>query len=262
MVLLLVACARPTTPVGASLADGQVLVGDVATPVLALEGALGAVDIPLDDVGMIAPVEGLTLGDSHGNVVVWLRNGSELRGVWQQPELALSVRLGGRDVPIDVPTERLLALQLRGEEQWPSDGLYRVRTTHGDDFLVDPATTRLHVKNDLGDFQILLAECATVGPLAAPDGDWRLALHTGTVLVGRMSDANVRFSLPLGPRHVDVPLTSIVSLQRSVWAPGGDKDEGEQAAPTVQIAPSRPVRGGLGRADGWFENERLYDAKH
>jgi hypothetical protein len=270
MLPWLVACGGAPIPVGATLSEGQVLVGAVATPTLTLAGALGEIVVPLDDVGMLAPVEGATLGESHGNVVLWLKNGSELRGRWTEPDLDMTLRVGGRDVDVVVPTDRLQTLQLRGSEQWPDDGLFRVRTTHGDDFLVDPATTLLHLKNDLGAFEITLAECASVAPVGATDGSWRLVLHTGTVLVGAMEEDAVTFALPMGPERVEVPLASLVSLNRSVWSDhaGAKVAYGDAAEPTPPHpqasapAPSRPVQGGLRSDEGWFANDRMYEAKH
>ncbi|MEQ1564671.1 MAG: hypothetical protein ABMA64_03450, partial [Myxococcota bacterium] len=199
-------------PVGATLQDGQVLVGEISTATLQLDGALGEIEIPLDDVGLLVPVEGATVGDSHGNVDVWLRNGSELRGRWADPELDMAITVGGGAVAVGVPTDDLQALQLRGAEDWSSGPVYRVRTTHGDDFLVDPESTQVHLENPLGSFAPFLSECASIGPVGSPDGDWRVVLNTGTVLVGQVGEDALTFALPLGPEEVVVPLRSLVSL--------------------------------------------------
>lgn len=269
------------TPIGVTLEDGQLLVGDVTTDVLALDGAFGDVLVPLDDVGMVVPVEGRSLGDSHGHVTIWLRNGSELRGEWAEPELAMAIEVGGDDVAIDVPAERLQALQLRGAEQWPDVGLYRVRTTWGDDFLVDPAETRIAMVNDLGEFAPYLSECRSVGPIGDPTGDWRIELETGTVLVGALQQEEIAFALPMGPDEIVVPLSALAVLDRSSWG----VPEAEQgflagwaaATPSVaDVAPPSPApasasvparketraRPGLSSGEGWFDNRRLEDAKH
>lgn len=283
------------TLVGATLDDGQVLVGSVTTDTLTLDGPLGTVAVPLADVGMVVPVEHRTLADSHGHVTVWLRDGSELRGRWTAPELALDLTLGGAVVDVDVPTERLQSIQLRGGESWPSQDNFRVRTVWGDDFLVDPAKTRFTVASDLGTFELTLAECLYVGPNGEPGGAWRVVLATGTVLVGKPEDA-LRFVPSMGPEALVVPVESIVSLQHGGWnsppadlepevtaapdpgvvlmppaaaAPtpavdlvvGGDVDSDAAAAnaPRAAIAAAQP---GLAGSAGWFDNSRLYDAKH
>lgn len=271
LVFLLPACAEgPATPLGVTLDDGQVLVGAVTTDVVVLEGALGSIEIPLQDIGMILPVEGRTLGDSHANVTVWLRNGSELRGAWDEPELSLGLTVGGEEVPVDVPTDRMQALQLRGSESWPSEGLFRVRTSWGDDFLVDPEETQITIGNDLGTFAPFLSECRSVGPVGAPDGDWRVELLTGTVLVGPVREASIAFALPMGPDVVEVPLAKLVALDRSTWSADVVSTPAEEPAPPLggYLGPDAPraaapvtAEPGLSSGEGWFENERLESAK-
>lgn len=207
----------PETAVRATLADGQVLMGEVHTPTLLLEGGAGLLEIPLEDVGEVIPVEGAQLGDVNGQVDVWLRNGSELRGRWANPELAMGIAVGGAEVAVDLPMNELARFQLQTGETWPSGPVYRMRTTFGDDFLVDPTRTHLVLENKLGTFEPLLAECRSVAPVANPDGDWRIELETGTILVGHMRDDTVTVALPMGPDSVTVPLARFVSLRAEDW---------------------------------------------
>lgn len=269
------------TPVGATLDDGQVLVGGITTPRLHLAGAFGEVEVPLEDVGMVLPVEGLTLGDSHGQVTVWLRNGSELKGKWAEPELSMAITVGGRQVSVDVPTERMQTLQLRASEAWPSLDLFRVRTTWGDDFLIDPQQTRITVNSKLGVFEVTLAECLTVGPVGEPTGDWRFVLDSGTVLIGPAKEAELSFVLPMGPDRIVVPLTALASLERGGWTEGTiqnvESNFARMVAPPEAVdasadagsgvaAPASPVqkvlaKPGLSRSAGWFDNVDLENAK-
>jgi hypothetical protein len=266
-LIVLAACEEPVaTPLGVTLEDGQVLIGEVTTDVLVLEGVLGTIEVPLADVGMVVPVEGRTLADSHGHVTVWLRNGSELQGAWAEPELAIGLSVGGKEVGVDVPTDRMQALQLQGSEAWPSAGLFRVRTSWGDDFLVDPEETRITLENDLGTFAPLLAECAAVGPVGAPGGDWRIELLNGTVLVGPLKAAAIAFALPMGPEEVTVPLDKLVGLTRGSWSDG--EQPPETATPLAfesSVPAPAPMRmtaePALNEKDGWFDNRRLQDAK-
>ncbi|MCB9689708.1 MAG: hypothetical protein H6738_03495 [Alphaproteobacteria bacterium] len=254
----LVACGGgEQIPVGVSLRDGQVIVGDVRTDTLRLEGVFGTVDVPLGDVGMVVPVEGATLGESHDQVTVWLRNGSELRGRWTEPELAMGVAVGGQRVAVDLPTDDIGAIQLRGGAEWPSSDLYRVRTTHGDDVLVDPASTRIEIENELGTFSPFLSECVRVGPVGDPSGPWRVELVTGTVLVGPLRQEQLHLELPAGPHLVDLPLADLVAIDRTVWATPAP--ESSYAKPVS--APTSARRGKLSEADGWFRNDSLEDAK-
>lgn len=256
----LVACGGgEQIPVGVSLRDGQVIVGDVTTDTLRLEGVFGTVDVPLDDVGMVVPVEAATLGQSHDQVTVWLRNGSELRGRWTEPELAMGVAVGGKRVGVDLPTDDIGAIQLRGGEEWPGADLYRVRTTHGDDVLVDPASTRIELENDLGTFAPYLSECLRVGPVGDPSGPWRIELATGTVLVGPLRQEHLHLELPAGPGQVDLPLSALVAIDRSVWTTPSYATP--VSSSPVEPSPARARQGSLSEAEGWFRNDRLIDAK-
>ena len=147
------------TPVRATLNDGQILMGEVKTRVLQLATGAGLVDVPLADIGEVVPVSAEGLGVSEGLVNVWLRNGSELRGRWSDPKLAMSIAVGGSDVPIDLPMNDLGRFQLQGAAAWPTAPVFRMRTSWGDDFLVDPTRTHLVLANNLGTFAPLLAEC-------------------------------------------------------------------------------------------------------
>jgi hypothetical protein len=277
--MTLVACSPsgPGTLVGATLDDGQILVGEVTTGSLRLESPLGEVVVPLEDVGMVLPVERRTLADSRNHVTVWLRDGSELRGKWTAPELAMAIAAGGRTVPVELPTERLQTLQLRGAEAWPDLDRFRVRTVWGDDFLVDPAKTLFTVVSELGQFELTLAECEHLGPVGAADGPWRVQLATGTVLIGEPPEA-LELVPAMGPDSVVVPVTGLVSLARGGWS---EVDAVEPADRMVMHAPSaaaeapaadpaepegseevdRAPRPGLSSGAGWFDNARLSGSK-
>jgi hypothetical protein len=247
ILALLTACFEEEAgfPVRATLADGQVLVGQVETDVLLLDGGLGRLAIPLDDVGEVVPVEGGDLAASGGNVGVWLRDGTELRGRWAEPELRMGIEVGGHTVGVDLPVETLGRFQFEGGTEWPTGTVYRVRTTWGDDFRVDPERTRLVIDSNLGTFEPFLSECVSANPLGDPTGDWRVELSTGTVLVGPLADAEITFALPLGPEEITVPLGDFVSLDRQVWGP-------PVAYEQDLLSPASPRP-----AEGWFDNGSL-----
>ncbi len=209
----------PETPVRATLGDGQVLMGAISTKTLQLKSGSGDLDVPLADVGEVVPSTGGKLGEADGRVDVWLKNGSELRGTWAEPKLAMSIRVGGNDVPVDLPMNDLSRFQLQGAARWPGGPIYRMRTRFGDDFLVDPSKTHLVIVNDLGTFQPLLSECQSVAPVGDPEGPWRVQLQTGTVLLGKLADDKVTVALPMGPSEVSVPLAQFVSLKVESWQP-------------------------------------------
>lgn len=253
VIALSAACASSKGdgfPVRATLADGQVLVGQVETDVLLLDGGLGRLSIPLEDVGEVVPVEGGDLAASGNHVGVWLRDGTELRGQWAEPELRMGIEVGGRTVGVDLPVEAMNRFQFQGGTEWPTGVVYRVRTRFGDDFRVDPENTRLVVDSDLGQFEPFLSECVSAVPLGDPTGDWRVELHTGTVLVGPLAESEVTFALLTGPEEISVALADFVSLDRQYWgAPVAAQEAYEAPAAGASPAP-RP-------RSGWFDNSSL-----
>jgi len=237
-------------PVKATLSDGQVMYGELRTTVLILNGELGRLEIPLADVGEVLPVEGDEMEDADGYVRVWLRNGSELVGRWDDPQLAMDIAVGGSDVKVDLPVPELHRLQTQGGELWPDSAVYRVRTTTGDDFLVDADESRIAIENELGKFRPYLAECRTVRPVDDPDGDWRIELETGTVLIGRPVDDALTLVMPLGPAEVTVPLAVMESMEVQSWY---------IAAPSVPTESKRRP-GRFGVIDGRDEPRARKDA--
>jgi hypothetical protein len=280
VLLALTACGvSGATPVRATLADGQVIVGQVETPTLRLDGALGRLDIPLDDVGEVVPMRG-DLEASGGYVRVWLRNGSELVGQWAEPELEMGVRAGGRTVPVALPMDDLRRFQLTGGALWPEGAVYRVRTAAGDDLFVDADDTRLVLRNELGTFEPFLSECATAIPVGSPSGPWRVQLVSGTVLVGALAADGVDLALPMGPDAVRVPPDLLASLTRQDWgervarqsvaaAPRASHDApvGREPASTealsMRMEPADPARTRAPElaAAPWFDSAAYHDAK-
>lgn len=245
-IALLFVASSSETPVRATLGDGQILMGEVHTKTLRLESGSGTLEIPLADVGEVVPASSGGLGESEGRVDVWLKNGSELRGRWADPKLAMSITVGGAAVPIDLPMNDLSRFQLQGDARWPAGPVYRMRTRFGDDFLVDPARTHLVVENHLGTFSPLLSECRSVAPVDDPQGLWRIELQTGTVLLGQLQDDIVTVALPMGPAEVSVPLDQFVSLRIESWAPPAVAYAPEPVSEMVAVSET----GSRGRASG------------
>ncbi len=240
-------------PVKATLSDGQVMYGDLRTSVLVLDGELGPLEIPLADVGEVVPVEGDEVDDADHYVKVWLRNGSELVGRWDDPQLAMDIAVGGDDVKVDLPVPQLHRLQTQGGELWPDGAVYRVRTTTGDDFLVDAEQSRLAIENDLGTFEPYLTECRTVRPVDDPDGDWRVELDSGTVLIGRPVDDALTLVMPLGPDEVTVPLAVLESMEVQSWyiaAASTSAEQERRPGPLGRIDDREHARGRRGKRDG------------
>jgi hypothetical protein len=258
-------CGTPDdASVRVTLADGQVLYGPLKTAALSLEGGIGTLEIPLSDIGEVVPVEGGQLEDSDGYVHVWLRNGSELAGRWQDPELAMGIAVGGEDVKIELPTGDLQRLQTHGGEVWPDQAVYRVQTTHGDDFLVDAEASRLVLTNDLGTFSPYLSECRSARPVADAAGEWIVELETGTVLRGDLVDDELTLALPMGPGEVVVPLAVLTSMEQQDWSMR--KVEPVAAAAFDEVDEDgafddRTARRGSGRSwQPWADRERSEDA--
>lgn len=288
LAALLFSHSTDQTPVRATLEDGQILMGEVQTRTLRLQSGVGVLEIPLADVGEVVPASGGGLGESEGRVDVWLRNGSELRGTWADPKIAMSIEVGGEAVPIDLPMNDLYRFQLQGGAHWPGGPVYRMRTSFGDDFLVDPSRTHLVLENDLGTFAPLLSECTSVAPVDDPEGPWRVQLQTGTVLLGHLRDDAITVALPIGPEEISVPLAEFVSLHVETWSPVApprvatsgqasglfemNVQPGVAQAEVVSVERSersdRPVApraaGGMAAPaadDGWFDNSALAATK-
>ncbi len=250
------------TPVRATLADGQVLMGVVQTETLQLETGFGTVDVPLADIGEVQPVEGGALGGSGNHVSVWLRNGSELRGAWTEPELAMGLQIDQQLVGVDLPMDRLERLQLQGGDLLPAGIVYRVRTVYGDDFVVDADATWVRLDSDLGSFAPTLGEVWSLQQDTVDDSlRWRMELQTGTVLLGELSgttgDADaLSLALPLGPDALSVPIDDIVSIERQDW--GGY----DSFLPVSKIrGPEEVEEAAPADSGGWFDNRRQLDFK-
>ncbi|MCB9795268.1 MAG: hypothetical protein H6741_21405 [Alphaproteobacteria bacterium] len=268
-LVLMLACApeAPEHAVRVTLDDGQILLGDITTDTLLLESGLGELSIPLDDIGEVEPVEGGALGGSGDHVTVWLRDGSELRGRWKEPELAMAIQVGGGPVPVELPTAQLERLQTQGGEVWPEGDVFRVTTLYGDDFVVDPGETHLTLVNDLGRFSPSLSEIASLIPLDGAEGDWEIQLYTGTVLIGPLEGDHVSLRLQMGPEAVDVPLDALAAIERQSWSPGYyaapiAAEEAQEAEtgdlPLQQMAAPPAPRSS---PSGWFDNSMMRQSK-
>ena len=274
IILLIVSTGcedRALHDVRATLDDGQIVVGAVVTPTLRLQSQAGLLEVPLDDVGEVRPSEGGALSASNGNVSLWLRNGTELVGQWADPELAMGLEIGGGIANVELPAEELLRLQLQGGADFPVGDVYRVRTLWGDDVVVDPEETTLSIESTLGTFHPTLAECAEASPIAEPDGDWRIELMNGTVLIGPLTEESLTFGLPRGPEAFTVPLTAFAGLEHQRWAGGetwssdssflATKIEEDLLLDTASPSPPGPANAPemqkLSDAPGWFSSSGL-----
>lgn len=259
LTLLSLACGEPSLdlPVRATLDDGQRVVGAVETELLRLVTDYGTLAIPLSDVGEVRPVESDALGGSANHVGVWLRNGSELRGRWEEPELRMSIWIDEQPVELDLPMESLTRFQFQGGDLLPLGQVYRLRTIYGDDLVVDAEQTRLRMESDLGTVFPLLAEIHTLAPATGdPAGDWRMELFTGTVLIGSLGGMGedpeaLELRLPLGPETITLDVAAITRIERQDWGDYGSwsQDYRSRAAPAVEALGY--VEGDSG---GWFDN--------
>ncbi|MBI4569224.1 MAG: hypothetical protein HY719_12585 [Planctomycetes bacterium] len=262
-VVVTVACAAAAwgcagrardTSVRATLADEQVFIGDLDTKTIALKTGIGALDLDPADIGEIGPVEGSDLKVSGAAVKVWLRNGSEFAGSWTDPSAAIAVTIGGERQSVPLPIERLKRLQFTGSEVWPEEKVVRVLTTSGDDFLVDAASSRMTLTNDLGSFRPTFDEIAALRPLTAENRQWRVELTSGMVLLGAVEGESLRFRMHLGPREVDVPLIKLKEIRQEFWRYRGEAG-GDAAADSLRAEEERGV------GAGYFSNRRLQAQK-
>jgi len=236
-----------TSPVRASLQDGQILQGLVGTTTVSLRTELGTHQIPVGDIGELEPLEGNVMSNAHNRVKVWLRNGSELVGEWADPELTFHIEIDQTLVPVRLPIEEMQRFQLRDGETWPTEGAFAVTTSYGDDFIVNPRKTKIKLSNAMGVFSPTLAEIQSIAPMAEQEKDWRIALVNGNVLIGTLPENEIQFFLPKGPKQITVPLDHIVSVNRNGWN---------------DMLWKEPNGGSRGvSASGWFDNSRYRDTK-
>ena len=241
ILLPLAGCLTPAgepTPVRVTLDEGQFLVGDVNEGLLTLDSPLGALDIPLADIGEVEPVEGQDLAGSGDHVRVWLRDGSELVGRWSEPELDVDIAIGGGVTAGALPMAQVQRLQLTGEAAFPDAGTFRVKTAFGDDVFVDAAETVLPLDTQLGQLSPLLQEIESLRPLD-DQGRWRVQLTTGTVLNGTIATDTLTLSLRLGPPSIEVGVDDLLAVDRMTYEP------------SLWSAPS-PAEA-MAEEDGWYD---------
>jgi len=243
-------CRRPAPPppprerphsldVRVALADGQVLHGTVSTEAFVVKTSLGELSFPAAHTGELGPLEGDDMKTSGNAVRLWVRDGSEFIGEWVAPGLEVVVHVGGQDVPVSVPIDRLERCQFRAAAVRPQGAVHRVRTTHGDDFLVDPARSRIAFRSDLGRFETTLAEVRDMEPISEDRARWRFHLTSGTVLTGEIEGKALTLALVLGPDSVTIPIDRMASIARETW---------QMRAQAQQLAYARDGRHG-GRYD-------------
>ena len=138
--------------------------------------------------------------------------------------------------------DALQRFQLQGGEAMAEGMIYRVRTVWGDDFVVDGSATWLTLENDLGSFTPALDEVTEL--TALDDGDWRMSLQTGSVLIGPLAGEEIDLALPLGPDGIEVPIDEITSIQLQDWGGYGDYRNN-------MPAPAASPDSGM-----WFDNAR------
>ena len=218
-----------TSAVRASLDDGQVLHGYVSTTNVQLRTEMGTLPVPIGDIGEIEPIEGTQLADAHNHIKLWLRNGSELVGEWANPELQFNIRIDEDLVAVDLPMDALERFQLEEGDRWPAQNSFVVKTSYGDDIIIDSSETHFTLTNHLGTFTPTLAECKSLRPLGEHTGNWQVELHNGTILIGALSEKSIEFALPLGPDTITVPLDHITHLERRTWGDPNFFDEKQRS---------------------------------
>ncbi len=249
-ILLLVAlaaagCATEGPPVRITLVDDQVLVGHLTTRTIELETGMGPLEFDSADAGELGPIEGPGIDASGHMVNLWLRNGSEFRGRWNRPEVEVQLDVGGEGHSIDVPIAKLARLQFSGDEIWPEESVFRIRTKDGDDFFVDVSRTQLEFSNELGTFKPYLEEIERIDPLDEAKRSWRMTLENGTSLVAELRQTELDLAFAMGPEALRLPLAAVVSMQRERFSvpSGGFFDELEMSSQSAGSAPAQPEDG-------------------
>ena len=224
IVIITVACmlagvgcagmASQTRPlVHVLLNDGQVLVGGVTTEMFRLKTEFGILDFSTEDAGEMGPLEGKDMEQAGNLIRLWLRNGSEFVGGWERPSVEVALNVGGKDVLIDVPIDKIKRMRFRGDAEYTEKPLYRVLTRSGDDFFVDASVSKIHFKGELGSFSPFLAEIARLERTNGDDNEWQIKLKNGTTLHAGIEQDGVELSPAMGPEKVKLSWSLVARME-------------------------------------------------
>lgn len=231
-----------------TMSDGQRLMGRLTTDSFALDTGMGSLSFDATVAGELGPVEGGDVKAAAKKIRLWLKNGSEFVGTWQEPAVELELDLGERKRLIKVPIDKLARLQFYGEPIYTDEPLFRIRTSHGDDFYVDVTRTRLELTSDLGQFDPYLGEIDRLEPIGADGKRWRIRMESGTVLIGTLAREALDLRLAVGPEQIALPVGAVKQMARQHMMVPGRFSAGMSIASDVQaeasIAPqSAPAKG-------------------
>jgi hypothetical protein len=206
--------ASQTRPqVHVQLNDGQVLVGGMTTEMFKLKTEFGMLDFSTEDAGELGPLEGKDMEQAGNLIKLWLRNGSEFIGAWERPSVEVAINIGGKDVAIDVPIEKIKRMRFRGDAEYTEKPLYRVLTRSGDDFFVDASVSKIHFKGELGVFSPFLAEIAGLERNDGDDNQWQIRLKNGTTLHAGIEQDGVELSPAMGPEKVKLSWSLVARME-------------------------------------------------
>jgi hypothetical protein len=245
-----------------TLSDGQVLLGCLSTRSFALKTGLGDFDFDSSDAGELGLLEGKNVQQSKRKIRLWLRNGSEFVGYWQEPKIDLLFAVGGEERNITVPIAKLERLQFKGQAVWSQQAVFRIQTKYGDDFFVDVTRNRLAFQTEFGEIRPFLSEINSMEPLDKNNKKWRVHLSNGTVLMAHFKQRSLDLKLAMGPETIQVPLLSIKHMDRQQLSfgeqpkfSGGEMQSG-LLGNTTGAAPKRRVVTGL-----YYDNRNQKIAK-
>ncbi|MHC4778875.1 MAG: hypothetical protein ACYTFG_09905 [Planctomycetota bacterium] len=223
----------PSKPkVRVTLNDGQVLVGELTTRTFTLKTDMGTLRFDTSDAGELGPLTGSDMKKSERTVKLWLRNGSEFVGSWEKAAVTVALDMGGKDISVEVPIEKVERLQFEGEAEWSDDPMFRVLTKTGDDFFVDLTKTQIVFSNELGRFDPFLKEIENLKPLDTEKKKWEVRLEAGTVFNAEIAQDALELRLDMGPESFKVPLASIERMERQTIKRRG-RDSGTVSARRV-----------------------------
>ena len=198
------------------LNDGQVIVGELTTPIFTLKTELGTLKFDTDEAGELGPLEGNDMKQSDKLVRLWLKNGSEFVGSWQKASVEMSLRIGDKDISIDVPIDKLKRLRFKGDPVWSDKPLYRVVTRSGDDFFVEADSSQIHFTSELGSFSPYLAEISSLVQLDGEENKWQVQLKNGSRLNAEIRDSGLELKPAQGPEQVSLSWALVARLEPAV----------------------------------------------